>query len=81
MPLPYTWSILITPVYTGAGTTTFSYDCVDGVGVNFRISNAPPFGPASTSAAIPTLDAWALAALAAILAASSLLVLRRRRSG
>jgi len=81
MRLPYTWSILITPVYTGAGTTTFSYDCVDGVGVNFRISNAPPFGPGSTSAAIPTLDGWALAVLAAILAASSLLMVRRRRSG
>lgn len=75
-PLPYTWSILITPVYTGAGTTTFGYDCVDGVGINFRISNAPPFGPSVTAAPIPTLAQWALIALATILAVLSLQVLK-----
>ncbi len=80
VPFPYTWSILITPVYAGAGTTTFGYDCVDGAGVNSRISNAPPFVPVSTFAAIPTLDAWGLSALVAVLAASLLLALRWQHS-
>ena len=43
--LPYRAEYSVTPDVSGAGTSLFSFDCVDGVGTNFRISNAPPFGP------------------------------------
>ena len=42
--LPYTYRQSFTVLYPGAGTTSFSFDCVGGVGTNFRVSNAPPFG-------------------------------------
>jgi hypothetical protein len=42
--LPYTYSNSYTPLYPGAGTSSISFDCVGGVGTNFRISNGPPFG-------------------------------------
>ena len=42
--LPYTYTQSYTPLYSGAGTSSYSFDCVGGVGTNFRISNAPAFG-------------------------------------
>jgi hypothetical protein len=77
--MPYTYTDSVTSIYPGGTTSTFSFDCVGGVGTNFRISNGAAFTTAAI-AAIPTLNEWALAALVVILAASSLLVLGRRRA-
>ena len=76
LAMPYTYTYSFTSLYPGGTTSTYSLDCVGGVGTNLRISNGATF----TTATIPTLGAWALAALIVILAASSLLVLRRRRA-
>jgi hypothetical protein len=47
--LPYTFVYSVTPQTTGAGTSSFSFDCVVVSGQatpsNFHISNAPSFGP------------------------------------
>jgi hypothetical protein len=42
-PLPYTVVHSMEPRMPGAKRSTLRYDCVDGKGTNFRISNAPPY--------------------------------------
>ena len=58
----------------GAGSSGFSFDCASAIGTNFQIIGAGNFG------SIPTLSEWGLAALATLLAAASLVTLRRRRA-
>ena len=72
-PFPYTVKYLLTPQIPGAGPSGFSFDCLSAVGSNFQIIGAGNYG------AIPTLSEWGLIALATLLAAASLVTLRRRR--
>ena len=41
--MPYKVVHSVTPQSPGAGTSTLTFDCVNGKGTNFRISNARPF--------------------------------------
>lgn len=40
-PFPYTVVHTMTPLVSGAEPSALRYDCVNGKGTNFRISNAP----------------------------------------
>jgi len=41
--LPYKVIHSVTPQNPAAGTSTLTFDCVNGKGINFKIKNAPPF--------------------------------------
>ncbi len=43
-PYPYTFSLSITPLIAGAGTSIASVLCASAAGTNFSFSNAPPTG-------------------------------------
>ena len=72
-PFPYTLTVSITPVISGATTSSFSFLCASAVGSNFTIANGAPF-----STAVPTLDRWGLLLLATLLAGSVIVLFRRR---
>jgi len=71
---PYTVKYVLAPQYPGATASSFSFDCASAVGTNFQIINGGIFG----SNPVPTLGQWGLLALATLLAAASLVMLRRR---
>ncbi len=73
-PTPYTVTVLATPVFQGASSSSFSFLCNNGVGSNFVITNGAPFGLPT----IPTLDRWAIFALALLLITLSFITLRRK---
>jgi hypothetical protein len=76
-PFPYTFKYTLIPVIPGfpgvPTTSSFSFLCASAVGTNFAIVNGGPF-----STAIPTLSEWGLLLLATLLAASAVVLLRRR---
>jgi hypothetical protein len=41
MPFPYTVVHSMTPLVSGSESSTLRYDCIKGIGTNFRISNTP----------------------------------------
>jgi hypothetical protein len=50
--MPYTVVYALTPLLPGASTAAGSFDCVGGVGTNFRVLNGPSFTPISTGASL-----------------------------
>jgi IPTL-CTERM motif len=72
-PFPYTVTYTLRPEAFGATTSSFSFLCASATGTNFSFNNGGPF-----TTSIPTLDRWGLFTLATLLAAVSLVLLRRR---
>jgi IPTL-CTERM motif len=73
-PFPYTVQYLLTPQFPGATTSGFSFLCASATGTNFTILNGGVFG----NNPVPTLNKWGLLILATLLAAASVMLLRRR---